>query len=707
MTTAGSSCAGAGADAEAPFAPLPSSPANTAILEFFFPGFGIISSGLQKYLGIDLNVYIPAVILVGAGIFSWRYFSDYIWGLIEAYLMSSVEIRTDDEIYNMLMAWVADQNFSKKSRRFIANTNLNSRSWYLWRWSDDDDDETGDEGDITSSNHGKAKKALSYTPSFGSHSFWYNGRLLRFRRSQDRNQQGYLTSSEREEISIACFGRSPAILKQLLLEARAEYLRKDTKKTMIYRGGNRSGTTDPSWQRCMARAARPFSTVILNEKKKQEIIDDVAEYLSPATRNWYSNRGIPWRRGYLLAGPPGTGKSSLSLALAGHFKMRIYIVSLSSPIANEESLMTLFTDLPQRCVVLLEDIDTAGLTHTREESGKVAAKPEAAAADVPVPGQVTMGAPVTPPARLSLSGLLNILDGVASQEGRVLIMTTNHIEKLDRALIRPGRVDMIVQFSLADKEIIGAIFRAIHAPLEGDDGPKTAPTAAAIASEGDGAAEKSAAAAAKLKETLERVESLSHIFAEKIPAHEFSPAEIQGFLLKHKRDPQAAIDGALDWVEETRKQKKEKELREAEEKRAAEQKEKEEKEKAQKEKSEKEKEEKDKVEKEKAAAAATATATESKTKTDEKTQEKAQSDKATAETPKAVEAETGTKADKADEPCAEKSAEAIETSTPAPLEVSAKADQPTKVEAKSTSTDTKAHPKGPASDSGYDTPGET
>jgi mitochondrial chaperone BCS1 len=72
MTTMGSSCAGAGPGAEAPFAALPTSPANTAIIEFFFPGFGIISSGLQRYLGIDLNVYIPLVILAGAGIFSWR-----------------------------------------------------------------------------------------------------------------------------------------------------------------------------------------------------------------------------------------------------------------------------------------------------------------------------------------------------------------------------------------------------------------------------------------------------------------------------------------------------------------------------------------------------------------------------------------------------------------------------------------------------------
>lgn len=95
MATAEAPCAGAGTGIETPT----SYPANLAILEFFFPGFGIISGGLQRYLGLDLNVYIPCVILIGAGIFSWRYFSDYLWGLIESYLMSSVEIRTDDEIY--------------------------------------------------------------------------------------------------------------------------------------------------------------------------------------------------------------------------------------------------------------------------------------------------------------------------------------------------------------------------------------------------------------------------------------------------------------------------------------------------------------------------------------------------------------------------------------------------------------------------------
>jgi hypothetical protein len=68
------------------------------LLDFFFPGFSVFSSAVHKYLGIDLNLYIPLVLLCGGMTFAWRYFSEYFWGLLETHLMSSVEIRTDDEI---------------------------------------------------------------------------------------------------------------------------------------------------------------------------------------------------------------------------------------------------------------------------------------------------------------------------------------------------------------------------------------------------------------------------------------------------------------------------------------------------------------------------------------------------------------------------------------------------------------------------------
>lgn len=554
----------------------------------FFPGFSAFSGAVEKYFHVDLNLYIPVVIFLGSVTFMWRYFSEYFWEKLEAYFMSTVDIRTDDEIYNMLMAWVAQQKFAKGARRFVVNTNLNSRAWYLWRWDDDDDDGPED-GDDSPASHGKKQKQLAYTPTFGSHFFWYKGRICIFRRDKGRDQQaGYMLVSEREEISISCFGRDPWLLKELLMEARTQFTQRDEHKTLIYRGTIPAGTTTPAWQRCLARASRPFSTVILNDKVKQDLIDDVQDYLNPATRRWYSNRGIPYRRGYLLYGPPGTGKSSLSLALAGFFKMRIYIVSLSSVTSNEENLSTLFAELPRRCVVLLEDIDTAGLTHTREDNKSSNASNDNKDDDME-PGQLTKGTGPTNTnnnnnGRLSLSGLLNILDGVASQEGRVLIMTTNHVDKLDKALIRPGRVDMIVKFDLADTGMISSIFRAIFAPLEGDNKPEAA------ARDPEEVKRRVQADKVRRDEITAEIEKLAEDFAAKIPAHEFSPAELQGYLLKNKRDAEGAVRGAEAWVVEARKEKAAKQLKDAEDKRKKEEEEKE----AEKKKAEKEEKKKKK-----------------------------------------------------------------------------------------------------------------
>lgn len=659
-----------------------------ALLDFLIPGFSVFSSAIQAYLGLDLNIYIPLLLVISGITFAWTYISDYAWGLIEKYLMSVVRIRTDDEIYNIIMSWVASQKFARSSRRFIVNTNINSRSWFLWRWDEDEDESEEGDGDGTA----PRKKPLQYTPSFGSHFFWYQGHLLLFERHENREQSAFLVVSEREEISISCFGRNPRILKELLIDARQQYLKKDESKTLIYRGASGSNGGDPTWQRCMTRASRPVSTVILNEKVKKDLIDDVTDYLNPSTRRWYSNRGIPYRRGYLLYGPPGTGKSSLSLALAGFFRMRIYMVSLSSAMANEENLASLFADLPRRCVVLLEDIDTAGLTHTREE-GKEGATQESVAAPVApaVPGK---GAPVPLlPGRLSLSGLLNILDGVASQEGRVLIMTTNHLEKLDKALIRPGRVDMIVKFGLADAGMVASIFRAIYAPYEGENSSQSK------SDEFDPeAAQKKAAMAEKERlELTERIDVLAEKFAATLPEHEFSPAEIQGLLLKHKRDPEAAIAAVDEWIVETRKEKKQKEIDDAEKRRKEE-------EKARKAEAKRiRKEERRKARKKKAKAKRRSNG------------ESSGSDSSDSDSDSDSEEENESKKDKDDkaEKAEEKKPEAEEKTKEEPKaevkeETKNEATEETKEEAKNDDKDdpTAKRVKG-TSDSGYDTPDQT
>lgn len=560
------------------------------LLDFFFPGFSVYAGAIQRYSGIDLNLYISGLALLGFLSVFWGYVSHRLGAAVESYFMSSVDIRTDDEIYSILMAWVATQKFATSARRFVVNADMSSRAWYLRRYDHGGSDGEGSSSDESGGGGGGAggdgfgRKALAYSPSFGTHYFWYRGRLLLFKRNAAKSQGSFLSVSEREEITVSCFGRDPWVIKQLLHEARALYNRRDQSKTLIYRGALRQGEAEPRWQRCLARQTRPFSTVILDEAAKRGVVDDVADYLDPATQRWYANRGIPYRRGYLLHGPPGTGKSSLSLALAGHFNMRIYIVSLSSVTASEENLTSLFANLPRRCVVLLEDIDTAGLTHTREENGSNkdnedddSSDDDSDAAPAPAPRRASprsakgRGDAGSGSGRLSLSGLLNILDGVASQEGRVLIMTTNHVDKLDKALIRPGRVDMMVEFGRADGAMTAALFRAIFARLECERrAPKEIPGDVYVSPE-ERRRQAEAAAREQAKEDA-RVEGMALEFAARIPAHEFSPAELQGHLLRNKRDPQAAIDSAGEFVARTRRDRQDKELKDAEARRQAEEK---------------------------------------------------------------------------------------------------------------------------------------
>lgn len=580
---------------------------QTALLDAFFPGFSLLSSALYRYSKIDLNIYFPTLMALGLLIFGGRYISEWAWGFLEQHAMSTADIRIDDEMYNMLMGWVANQKFAKRSRRFVANTNLNSRMWFLWRDYDDDEKEEEvtidfDENSnpITHVGSGKKDKKVQFTPSFGTHYFWYKGTLLLFKRQQDTRQQGFGPVSEREEISVSCFGRNPTILKELLAECRSDFLSHDENRTIIYRGGLKSGTAEPNWVRCVSRVSRPFSTVVLDESVKQNLLGDMKDYLHPYTRRWYSNRGIPYRRGYLLYGPPGTGKSSLSFAIAGYFKLKIYIVSLNSPAMNEENLGTLFSELPKQCVVLLEDIDTAGLTHTRDSKSTIEEEPAKPLITV-VPGSTPIPTPPTNTSgRISLSALLNILDGVASQEGRVLIMTTNHIEKLDEALIRPGRVDMTIKFDLSSREMITTIFRAIFATLEGDIPPSNSSSAIKIRSPSISkdfeheeklrlkqVRKEEEEMQEKLMREGEKVRRLGEEFANVVPAGVFSPAEIQGCLLKNKRDPEAAVKGAADWVKTMESDKRKKKAKEEREEKERIEKEKEDAERAKKEEVEK------------------------------------------------------------------------------------------------------------------------
>ncbi|KAF8855973.1 P-loop containing nucleoside triphosphate hydrolase protein, partial [Acephala macrosclerotiorum] len=456
-----------------------------------------MSTAIQWYLTIDLSVYAPLLCFFGLFVFACGRICKSLLGLLEIYCTSTVHLRYREDAYDILMLWISSQSFAQNARSSLVTTELASS---LNRSRNDG-----------SNGRDSNKKTLYYTPWNGRFFMWYKGRLLVFRREYRAGE-----FSSREEVSISCFGRSPQILKELLSECCAEYAKLVRDKTSLYEH------QDGAWIRSAVSNIRRISTIVLDESRKTELLEDIEHFLDPTSQQWYSDRGIPYRRGYLLYGSPGTGKSSLSLSVAGHFGLDIYTLSLSD--INEASLKSLFAKLPSRCVILLEDIDAVSSKRSDAETKDSR--------------QIATGSPSqeSKSGKVSLSALLNVIDGVGSQEGRILIMTTNHITRLDEALIRPGRVDKKIELGLADNQMTVDLFCAIFKPMKGD-----APVPRNALSDVH-------EAVGNQREEVQRVERWAKEFAARVPELKFSPAGILSFLLVHRKSPKKAIDNVEQLV---------------------------------------------------------------------------------------------------------------------------------------------------------------
>jgi chaperone BCS1 len=239
---------------------------------------------------------------------------------------------------------------------------------------------------------------------------------------------------------------------------------------------------------CSWQPKRPLESVVLPDQALEDLLDDLRDFYRSAA--WYADRGIPYRRGYLLHGPPGTGKTTLVLAVAGDLKLSVAVLSLSSRLMTDESLRAMVDELPVATVLLIEDVDCV-FKESRTTNGDTG---------------------------VTLSGLLNALDGVSSREGRVLFLTTNHPERLDPALVRPGRVDRKIELGYATPDQARRLFRWYYR----DSGLSS--------------------------EDLSRHASR---FAAQVPEGKLCMAAIQEHLLRHRRSPEvAAHEVVFDNIDE-------------------------------------------------------------------------------------------------------------------------------------------------------------
>lgn len=550
----------------------------SVLMEALIPGYGIVSQIILRFFGLDIGLVVSGCVVLFGLVHGGQFLYNKVFGYILSYFSSTVFIEDDDRLYGQIMDWLAEQQMTKESRGLKAVTK------WINAYHDDDDDEDVDDEYVLDENglfnfeKWASRVPLRYEPYYGRDRFFHNGRWFTFNREQKETKKSPWANSEDEFLAISCLGRDTEPIKDFLNHVKSWTLEKENQMTVVFRPAPKEGGGEREWDRQSCRPSRPISTVSLDRQQKANIVNDINEYLHPATARWYAARGIPYRRGYLFHGPPGTGKTSLSFSLAGIFGLDIYCISLNEVGLTESDLAQLFSNLPRRCVVLLEDIDSAGLrrpdlpTNTDDDDSSSTELVNGDTTSVPIPESAHMDpskTTVSTKSLISLAGLLNIIDGAASHEGRVLIMTTNCPESLDAALIRPGRVDLQVGFTLATRDQIQDIYERMYSmEIDERDAPKAAGSGAnketktskrAISS----SSTKLSTHTRKQDEDLiadllsrdrmqdvvepEKLAEMARQFAEQLPERVFSPAEIQGFLLIKKRDPFKAVEDVGRW----------------------------------------------------------------------------------------------------------------------------------------------------------------
>ncbi|KAJ4770392.1 P-loop containing nucleoside triphosphate hydrolases superfamily protein [Rhynchospora pubera] len=211
---------------------------------------------------------------------------------------------------------------------------------------------------------------------------------------------------------------------------RAKAIRDEAKTLRLW-----TNNEDEMWTPVKLRHPATFNAVAMDEEKKKALIDDLSRFVQ--RKEYYRRIGKAWKRGYLLYGPPGTGKSTLVAAMANFLRYDIYDLELTE-VRSNALLRSLLINTTSRSILVIEDIDCSVELQQREKDKKPKPKEDSS--------------PNDDESKVTLSGLLNFVDGLWSSCGdeRIIVFTTNYKDKLDPALLRPGRMDMHIHMGYCD-----------------------------------------------------------------------------------------------------------------------------------------------------------------------------------------------------------------------------------------------------------------
>jgi mitochondrial chaperone BCS1 len=348
-----------------------------------------------------------------------------LYGWLKHRFTVSLTILDTDPLFEWTKLWLDSLPYSKRARNLSCS---------LYRESDED--------------FSTDSRAV-FAPAYGSHFFRHGKRFVWLERGKpEQPTAGNVVSHKAPEtITLTVLATNQAVVRELVREIMAAARILEQQRVRGYISG--CGW----WRRLPTFTPRKLATVDVRREDETQITEAIQEFLS--SRSLYAERGIPYHLNFLFAGLPGTGKTSLASALCGHFGLNLHILNIAGPGMNDDRLVELMSSLPRKSMLLLEDVD--------------AVVPERRTKPKPVAIQDGGGATPTAPGKedsesqgITLSGLLNCMDGLTAPDGAIIVMTTNHPEMLDDALLRPGRVDIRVNFGPATREQIERMCNRLH-----------------------------------------------------------------------------------------------------------------------------------------------------------------------------------------------------------------------------------------------------
>ncbi|ODN83214.1 hypothetical protein, variant [Cryptococcus amylolentus CBS 6039] len=509
-----------------------------------------------------------------------------LWGYstacVSRAIFPTVHISSRDPSYEMIMVWIAKDH---GARRQLHDYELNTSEARWLRSGKRQTDTKGEPwamfeiGGIIAGEHTSSWRAGDVVgqqvplvdESSQSIRIKHNGNYLWITRRVSHR------FSEGARVEIQTIAYRPHIIQNFIAAVNQNFYEKEDKELRIFHSNDtdvEGRRINPTWMKPITRRAREWGSVILPPGMKEEILEDVKRFLSEKDRNWHASRGIPHRKGMVLYGEPGTGKTSLVTALASKLNIDMYIVNPAQRGMDDAKLSTLLRNCPSETIVLIEDIDcifpsgrhnnvSAMLSAVDETPGGEIDGLQAddgGEAEVQLDGAAShrdafVGGGGQPPSTVTISGLLNALDGVSSQEGCVIIATTNHLERLDPALIREGRFDNHIHFTFLIPRQAHDLY--IHLfPLE-DFGPHTERSNFDIVNEKP---EKSVVIftdqadlekhASDFADAIFSTPNSINLPAEEVKlSKKITMAALQSYLTGHKYAPIEALEGAAKWVE--------------------------------------------------------------------------------------------------------------------------------------------------------------